>query len=35
MKNYFLTLLISVFIVNSLDAQEDVEEVEGEGGERE
>ena len=27
MKNYFLTLLISVFIVNSLDAQEDVEEV--------
>ena len=27
MKNYFLTLLISVFIVNSLDAQEDLEEV--------
>ena len=27
MKNYFLTLLMSVFIVNSLHAQEDVEEV--------
>ena len=27
MKNYFLTLLMSVFIVNSLHAQEDVEAV--------
>jgi len=27
MKNYFLTLLLSVFILNNLHAQEDVEEV--------
>ena len=27
MKNYFLTLLISVFILNNLHAQEDLEEV--------